>query len=143
MIRRHLLALGAAALLLPATGASAAERLFYEPGMAEAAMAEGQVILLDFFAPWCTTCRAQERVLDALRAENPDYDRVITFITVDWDAYGDGELSRALEVPRRSTLIALAGETELGRIVAGTSEEEIRALLDAAVAAGEGAAASG
>ncbi len=56
-------------------------------------------------------------------------------IVVDWDEYGDGELSRALQIPRRSTLVALKGNMEIGRIVAGTSEAEIKALFDAAVAA--------
>ena len=134
MQRRFLLALTAAIALGPLPSA-AEERLFYEPGLAEAAMAEGEVILLDFFAPWCSTCRAQERVLTELREANPAYDEAITFLTVDWDTHGKGELSRSLEVPRRSTLIALEGETELSRVVAGTSREEIKALLDAALAA--------
>lgn len=123
------------ALLLAPLASAAQERLYHEPGLTEAAMAEGEVILLDFFAPWCSTCRAQERVLEELRAGNPAYDDAIAFITVDWDTHGDGELARSLEVPRRSTLIALEGETELGRIVAGTGRDEIKALLDAALAA--------
>lgn len=134
MNRRRLLAF--AALLPLAQPLHAAEdRLYYEPGLAEAAMEEGQVILLDFFAPWCSTCRAQERVLEELRAANPAYDESITFITVDWDTHGNGDLAQSLAVPRRSTLIALEGGTELGRIVAGTSAEEIRGLLDTALAA--------
>lgn len=133
MNRRSLLAL--AACLLAPLPAGAQQRTYYEPGLAEAAMAEGKVILLDFFAPWCSTCRAQERVLAELREANPAYDEAITFITVDWDTHGEGELSRSLDVPRRSTLIALDGQVELGRIVAGTGQEEIAALLDAALAA--------
>lgn len=133
MQRRLLLAL--AACLLAPLPLAAQERTYYEPGLAEAAMADGQVILLDFFAPWCSTCRAQERVLAELRAANPAYDEAITFITVDWDTYGDGELSRGLEIPRRSTLVALNGEIELGRVVAATGRDEIAALLDAALSA--------
>jgi hypothetical protein len=33
-------------------------------------------------------------------------------------------------IPRRSTLIVLRGEDELGRIVAGTSESQIKGLMD-------------
>jgi thiol-disulfide isomerase/thioredoxin len=130
-----LLALTAAGLLAPLRSMAEEERLYYEPGLAEAAMDKGEVILLDFFAPWCSTCRAQERVLIDLRGANSAYDEAITFITVDWDTHGNGELARSLEVPRRSTLIALDGETELGRVVAGTGREEIMALLDAALEA--------
>ena len=133
MQRRLFLALSAC--LLAPLPSVANERTYYEPGLAEAAMAEGKVVFLDFFAPWCSTCRAQERVLTELREANPTYDEAITFITVDWDTYGDGELSRSLEVPRRSTLVALDGEAELGRIVAGTGQEEIAALLDLALVA--------
>ncbi len=134
MNRRHFLTI-AAALPFAATALHAAETVPYAPGVAEAAMDEGKIVLLDFSATWCSTCAAQERVVSALRAENPAYDGAITFFNVDWDAYGDGALSRGLQVPRRSTLVLLKGRTELGRIVAGTGKAEIKALLDMGLAA--------
>lgn len=137
--RRTLLATGilsgAAALTAPFAARAEMPKLFYTPGMAEQDMADGRVILLDFWATWCSTCRAQVRVMDALRAENPAYDQAIRFITVDWDEYGEGDLARSLNIPRRSTLVLLKGNQELGRTVAGTSREEIKALLDAGLAA--------
>jgi thioredoxin 1 len=137
MITRRMLlaASGATLALAPLPLRAEMPKLFYTPGLAEKDMADGRVILLDFWASWCSTCRAQVRVLDELRAENPAYDEAIRFITVDWDDYGDGDLSRKLNVPRRSTLVLLKGESELGRSVAGTSREEIKALLDAGLAA--------
>ena len=54
---------------------------------------------------------------------------------VAWDAFGRGDLSRALAVPRRSALIALTGESALARIVAVTREAGIRALFDRALPA--------
>ncbi|ESW61985.1 MAG: thioredoxin [Rhodobacter sp. CACIA14H1] len=133
MNRRSLLAASAALLL--AGPLRADERSFYTPGLAEAAMESGEVVILDFWASWCSTCRAQERVIARLMAENADYGRKIRFIVVDWDQHGDGELSRALKIPRRSTLVALKGRQEIGRIVAGTGAAEIKALFDAALAA--------
>lgn len=133
-MNRRTLLLSTTALLF--TGPVLADkRTFYTPGLAEAAMEAGEVILLDFWASWCTTCAAQERVLAALMAENPDYAAKIRLIIVDWDQYGQGDLSRALKIPRRSTLVALKGKEEIGRIVAGTGKAEIKALLDAALAA--------
>lgn len=135
MQRRHFLALAAAGLALPALPTLAAARLFYTPGLAEDAMAAGKVVFLDFWTNWCSTCAAQDRVIEGLRAANPAYDKAMTFITVDWDEYADGDLAKALQIPRRSVLVALKGQTELGRIVAGTAEAEIKALMDAALAA--------
>jgi thioredoxin 1 len=132
MNRRTFLASTTTLALLP-LGLQAAEPILYTPGSAEAAMDEGKIVLLDFWASWCTTCAAQERVLAALKAENPAYEEKIAFYQVDWDLYAKESLSKDLRIPRRSTLVLLKGRTELGRIVAGTSKEDIKALLDTAL----------
>jgi len=44
-------------------------------------------------------------------------------------------LTQRLATPRRSTLVALKGEQELGRLVAVTDRAEIQALLDTALTA--------
>jgi len=108
--------------------------LTYQPGMVEAELAAGKTVFLDFKASWCSTCAAQERVIAALKAENPAYERAITFIDVDWDDFGDDALTQRLNIPRRSTLVVLKGDAELGRIVAGTAKAEIKALMDLALA---------
>jgi thiol-disulfide isomerase/thioredoxin len=133
-MNRRTLLLSSAAFLL-AHPLRAEERALYTPGLAEAAMDAGEVVVLDFWASWCSTCAAQERVIADLMADNPEYRQKIRFIVVDWDAHGDGELSRALKIPRRSTLVALKGREEIARIVAGTGKAEIKALFDAALAA--------
>jgi len=140
MNRRDFLSLSAAVTLaapfaLRPGAAQAAPMLEYAPGLIEQRLAKGEVLLVDYHAVWCTTCAAQSRAIQALQAENPAYEQRVTFIRVDWDTYWNQPVTTARNVPRRSTLLVLKGDQELGRIVAGTSKAKIKALLDTALAA--------
>ena len=132
MKRRDFITFTAAATLAPWAAYSAAD---YAPGLVTKALNNGETVFLDFKASWCSTCAAQERVINALKDENPAYDKAITFINVDWDQHGKSALAKSLRIPRRSTLVVLKGDQELGRIVAGTSKSDIKALMDTALAA--------
>ncbi|MCV6576399.1 MAG: thioredoxin family protein [Cohaesibacter sp.] len=105
----------------------------YKPGLIKEALAQGKTVLVDYKASWCSTCARQERVIDSLRKANPAYDEAITFINVDWDQYGNHAVTTERNVPRRSTLLLLKGNQELGRIVAGTAQSQIKALMDKAL----------
>ena len=102
----------------------------YQPCLVEEKLAEGKVVFVDYAADWCSTCKRQERILSELRESNPAFDEHITFVRVDWDKYGTAEVATERNIPRRSTLVLLKGDEELGRIVAGTSADEIKALLE-------------
>lgn len=102
----------------------------YTPGLIKSKLAAGETVLVDFAATWCSTCKRQERVIDELRAANPALDENISFVKVDWDTYSSSEVVTSRNIPRRSTLILLRGDEELGRIVAGTGSDEIKALLE-------------
>ncbi len=71
-------------------------------------------------------------MIKALRDENNAYDEKITFVNVDWDLHGRAPISREHRVSSRSTLILLTPNGEAGRIVAQTSKEAIKGLLDKA-----------
>jgi thioredoxin 1 len=133
MNRRDLLLAATAAALLPA--AARAGALAYEPGLVDRELAAGKTLFLDWKASWCTTCAAQSRVIATLKAENPAYAQSVTFIDIDWDSWKDDEITARFNVPRRSTLIAVKGDEELGRLVAQTSRAEIEALMNTALAA--------
>lgn len=131
MKRRDFVLAASAAALLPTS--VLAEPQEYIPGLVQIELAAGKTVFLDFTATWCSTCAAQSRVMDKLKAENPAYEAAISFVDVDWDTYSNANLTRVLKIPRRSTLVVLKGNAELGRIVAGTSRKQIKALMDLAL----------
>lgn len=132
MKRRTFIATGAAAAMV-APVAARAVGLEYTPGLVKERLAAGETVFLDFAAAWCTTCRAQERVIADLINANPAYEEKITFVRVDWDQHSRGDLATELNIPRRSTLVVLKGDEELGRVVARTSRGDIQALMDVAL----------
>ncbi|MFA8387012.1 MAG: thioredoxin family protein [Pelagibaca sp.] len=133
MDRRTFLALTAASVALPM--AAQAEILEYTPGLVQDRLAKGETLFLDFTATWCSTCQSQGRTIRTLKSANPAYAQAITFIDIDWDNYGKSDLAKSLQIPRRSTLVVLKGDQELGRIIAQTGEADIRELMDTALSA--------
>ncbi|MEM9434680.1 MAG: thioredoxin family protein [Pseudomonadota bacterium] len=132
MNRRHLL-LAAVAVAVTPMAASADQYVDFSPGVVKDALKDGKTVLVEYAASWCSTCRRQERVINALRAEDPAYDAAITFVKVDWDRFNRHDVAVSRAIPRRSTLVLLRGNDELGRIVAGTSQSQIKGLLDRAL----------
>lgn len=94
-----------------------------------AAQAAGKPIVVDVFAPWCPTCKAQEPIVRRLSAE-PKFDRVIVF-RLDFDS--QKAAWRVLKVWRQSTLIAFKGQHETGRSVADTDPVVLERLFDTAI----------
>ena len=117
---------------LPSLGLASID---YEPGLVRSLLAEGKTVFLTYATGWCTTCAAQKRIMAALWNKNADYEANIVFVRIDYDLYGRAELAKQLDIPRRSTLVVLRGEVELGRNVAGTSRKSIKALFDIALEA--------
>lgn len=129
LLRSTLLALFAWVTLLGAQPAAAAEWKDFDAGAFAEAQKQGKPILVDVFAPWCPTCRAQNPILVQL-AREPKYKDMIVF-KVDFDSQKDA--LRALNAQRQSTLIAFKGEKETGRSVGDTDPGSIEALLDSAL----------
>jgi len=131
MKRRTFISFIAGLALVP--GLATAASVEYTPGLIKQALKDGKTVFVDYAAVWCSTCKRQERLINQLRERNPAYDEHLTFVRVDWDVYSDHEVTESRNVPRRSTLLVLNGEEELGRIVAGTDIKMIRELMDLAL----------
>jgi thiol-disulfide isomerase/thioredoxin len=119
----------AAAALLTSFAASAAEWKPYSAEAFAAAQKDGKSILVDIFAPWCPTCRAQAPILDKLTAE-PRFKDLVVF-KVDFD--NQAADVNALRSQRQSTLIAFKGAKETDRSVGDTNAASIGKLVDSAL----------
>jgi len=122
----------AGGIAMTGLSALAFEGVDYTPAQLKALQESGTPFLIDFYTDWCVTCAAQERVLGELQAESAAY-KSIPILKVDWDVHSRSDLAKGLAIPRRSTLVVMDGERELGRVVAQTSKSAIAALLDKAL----------
>jgi thiol-disulfide isomerase/thioredoxin len=127
--RRPLLVLPATLLGLAAAPARAAERGRWSDAAFDAAQAAGRPVLIDVWASWCPTCRAQEPGIEAA-LRDPALAGAL-FLKVDFDE--DKDALRRLRVRSQSTLIAFRGTEERGRVIGVTDPAAIRALFLRAV----------
>jgi thiol-disulfide isomerase/thioredoxin len=105
------------------------ESIVYTPGLIKERLSAGETLFVDYSATWCSTCKRQEKILNEIRKNNSFYDEKMTFVKIDWDTYKDHEVTSSRNIPRRSTLLVLRGNEEIGRIIAGTDPKEIEALM--------------
>jgi thioredoxin 1 len=93
------------------------------------AQAHGQSVLVDVFAPWCPTCRAQAPTIDAL-ATDPAYAKLL-ILRLDYDHQVAEK--KALGVSRQSTIITYRGAKETGRVLGITDPARLRAFAATAL----------
>ena len=111
------------------TRANAFEQLAFSNALYQRALAESRPIVINVHADWCTTCQAQDRVLEQLVAD-PRFDRLL-MLMVDYDS--QQHLMRFFGVPDRSTFVTIRGGVEVDRLIAVTNREGIEAFLLRAV----------
>ena len=121
-----------ALLLLAFTGSAtlaAANSISYSEAAFADAQAAGKTIIVDVYADWCPTCRAQKPILNELKAEPELKDSL--FVTVDYDQ--EKAFLREHRVPRQSTILVFKGGNEVARSIAETDRDRLRsAILSAA-----------
>lgn len=129
IIVRRALVLIAAVWALTGVAAAAEFRDFDQSDFAQA-QAEGRPILVEVFAPWCPTCRAQAPIVRSTAADAAFAEMIV--FRIDYDS--QRAQWRALNVQRQSTLIAYNGARETGRLVAATDPDRIEGLMRSAIA---------
>jgi thiol-disulfide isomerase/thioredoxin len=117
-----------AALTCAAAFAHALEIKPYSAAALAQAQQAGQPVALHFRADWCPTCRAQDKVLEQLKAE-PGLDLAV--LAVNYDTEKD--LKRRFKVNAQSMLVVLHGQKETARLLGDTSAAGIRAALKSAL----------
>lgn len=106
----------------------------YSAEAVAADLAAGKIVVLDFTASWCPSCQSQGRTIKALRAENPGYDKVISFYDVDWDTYKKSDLARQYGVRSRGAIVVLKGSEVLAQTYTHSSKDALKQMFDQAVA---------
>ena len=118
----------AASLLLASTLSHALTMTPYTPAALAAAQKAGEPLVLHFHASWCPTCRAQDKVFDALKA---DPSLKVTLMEVDYDK--EKALEKQMKVTAQSTLIVLHGAIERGRSTGETDPARLKSTLQSAL----------
>ena len=127
MISFSRLALAASLLLASSLSQALTVAPYSQPALA-AAQKAGQPLVLHFHASWCPTCRAQDKVFDALKA---DPSLAVTLMEVDYDK--EKALEKQLHVTAQATLILFHGATERSRSTGETDPARLKSTLQGAI----------
>ncbi|MDR0890645.1 MAG: thioredoxin [Endomicrobium sp.] len=84
-----------------------------------------QLVLIDFWAPWCTPCKKFSKILDEI---NIDLDHKIVIFKVNTDI--NVSLARSYNVLSIPCLILLHNKQVVKRVVGCLSKSEIRQIID-------------
>lgn len=116
------------ALLTMSASALALEKENYSQARFDELQSQGAVVLVDVYAPWCPTCKLQQRQIQAYGDQNPD--KTLHVLKVSFD--NDKEAVKKFRAPRQSTLVLYQGNQQLWFSVAETRYDEIAKNLDKA-----------
>lgn len=125
MLTRRSLILAVAAASAAVVPAQAVEKAFYTQKAFESAQRAGKPILVDVWASWCPTCKAQQAVIDSF-VSNPKF-RDLVVLSMDFDVQKDAV--KFFRARQQSTLIVFKGTSEVARSVGDTNAASIEAMV--------------
>lgn len=124
--QRFMLAMVALMIALPlAHAGDKAKFESFSPERLEALQRDGKPVLVDVWADWCSTCRAQSPLIDAL-LDDEEFASYAA-LKLDWDA--QREHAKELGAPRQSTLFVFRDGERVAMSIAQTDKDKLRELL--------------
>lgn len=109
--------------------AALAAELPFDKAKFDAALAQGQPVIVDFSASWCPTCKAQKPIVEALMKEKKL--APVTLFVADYDK--ETALKKQLGVTQQSTFVVFKGGKEVGRSTGQTQKQALSDLFDKAL----------
>ena len=109
--------------------AQAIEKKTFSQEAFSVSQAANDSIIVYIFAPWCTTCKKQEAVIEKI-IQDPRFDKIRYFV-VDFD--NDKETMRKLKANTRSTILVYKGPREITRSANDTDPVSLQSLLEKAL----------
>jgi thiol-disulfide isomerase/thioredoxin len=107
----------------------AADKKPFTQDLFSASQAADESMVVYVFAPWCTTCKQQESIIDKIM-HNSRFDKVRYYV-VDFD--NDKDSMRKLKANTRSTILIYKGKQEITRSANDTDPVSIQNLLEKAL----------
>ncbi|MAD88645.1 MAG: thiol reductase thioredoxin [Pseudoalteromonas sp.] len=114
--------------LFMAFSASAFEKQPFNEVLFSELQAQNAVIMIDVYAPWCPTCKKQQKLFQQYHEQNPD--KPFHVLVVDYD--NDKQWVKKFRAPRQSTLLLYKGDKQFWYSVAETRFNVIEEKLNSA-----------
>ena len=118
-----------AGLMLASTWAAALTLKPYSAEELDALQKGGKPVTVHFHADWCSTCKSQERSLDAMKSDPALKD--MTVLIADYDKEKD--LRKALKVRSQSIMVVYKGTQEVWRVTGQTQPHDLKAAFSKAL----------
>jgi thioredoxin 1 len=114
-----------AGLLALSTLASALELKPFSQSELSAVQQQGRPVVVHFHADWCSTCVAQAKSLETLKAD-PQL-KAMTVLVADYDK--EIELRKSMKIRSQSVMVVFKGSEEVTRLAGQSQATDIKAAF--------------